>query len=167
MTEVQILNERQIRQKVRRLAIEIYERNLDESMIILAGINHNGIQFAHMLLEQLLKITDIPITVTRIRLNPAHPLEDEAQVEMPLSEIEGKCIIVVDDVANSGRTICYALKPLLRVLPKKIEVAVLVDRKHKSFPIRADYVGLSLATTLQENIDVRIREVEQVSVYLN
>ncbi|MBL7781855.1 MAG: phosphoribosyltransferase, partial [Saprospiraceae bacterium] len=78
-----------------------------------------------------------------------------------------KSIILVDDVANTGRTIFYAVQPLLAVVPRKVEVAVLVDRKHKSFPIKADYVGLSLATTLLENIDVRIREVERMEVNLS
>ncbi|MEL6989936.1 MAG: phosphoribosyltransferase family protein, partial [Bacteroidota bacterium] len=72
----------------------------------------------------------------------------------------------VDDVANTGRTIFYAFKPLFEILPKKIEVAVLVDRKHKSFPIKVDYVGLSLATTIQENIDVQILNTEDKAVYL-
>jgi pyrimidine operon attenuation protein/uracil phosphoribosyltransferase len=70
-------------------------------------------------------------------------------------------------VANTGRTIFYAVQPLLQVLPKKVEVAVLVDRQHKSFPIKADYVGLSLATTLLEDIDVQIRDVQEMAVYLN
>jgi pyrimidine operon attenuation protein/uracil phosphoribosyltransferase len=86
---------------------------------------------------------------------------------MPIKEVKNKVIILIDDVANTGRTIFYATKPLMEVMPKKIEVAVLVDRKHKSFPIRVDYVGLSLATTVKEHIDVQIRGVEEVAVYLN
>jgi pyrimidine operon attenuation protein / uracil phosphoribosyltransferase len=81
--------------------------------------------------------------------------------------VKDKVVILIDDVANTGRTIFYAIRPLLDVLPKKVEVAVLVDRKHKSFPIQPDYVGLSLATTLKENIDVQIRETADWSVYLN
>ena len=69
--------------------------------------------------------------------------------------------IIVDDVANTGRTIFYAFKPLLEVLPKKVEVAVLINREHKSFPIKVDYQGLSLATTVQENIEVNIKGKKQ------
>ena len=76
-------------------------------------------------------------------------------------------VVIVDDVANTGRTIFYACKPLLETLPKKIEVAVLVDRKHKSFPVKVDYVGLSLATTLKEDIDVQLSNSEADAVYLN
>ena len=81
--------------------------------------------------------------------------------------MKNKVIVIVDDVANTGRTIFYAVKPLLETLPKKVEVAVLIDRTHKSFPIRVDYCGLSLATTLLEDIDVKIRNVDAFSVELN
>ena len=164
---MKILSNKQIQQKVRRLAIEILENNLNEEEIILAGINNNGITFAKMLLEYLLNITDIPIILTRIRLNPAAPTSSDIVLEMPLKQVENKVIIIVDDVANTGRTLFYATKPLLTVLPKKIEMAVLVDRKHKSFPVKMNYVGLSLATTLKENIDVQIKEEDAFAVYLN
>lgn len=164
---MQILNERQIGQKVRRLAIQILENNYKEKEIILAGINNNGMHFADMLLQELLERTAIKITLTRIKLNPAKPLSEEILLEMPLKEVKNKVIILVDDVANTGRTIFYATKPLMDILPKKVEVAVLVDRQHKSFPIRVDYVGMSLATTVKEHIDVQIREVEELAVHIN
>ncbi|MEM9823754.1 MAG: phosphoribosyltransferase family protein, partial [Bacteroidota bacterium] len=100
-------------------------------------------------------------------LSPANPREKEIEIEMPLKQLVNKVIIIVDDVANTGRTIFYATKPLLTILPKKVEVAVLVDRKHKSFPIKVDYVGLSLATTMGENIDVKIKDPNEQVVYLN
>ncbi len=160
---MQILYQKQISQKIKRLAIEILEHNYDESEIIVAGINNNGLNFAQLIVNELLVLSNKTITLTQIRLNPANPIASEVQIEMPLEEINGKIIIVVDDVANTGRTIFYAIKPLLTILPKKIETAVLVDRKHKSFPIAITYCGLSLATTLQENIDVKLSES---SVYL-
>lgn len=164
---MKILNQRQIEQKIKRLAIEILENNYDEAEIILAGINNNGYNFAKMLMDQLTQLTGIQIIMTRIQLNPANPLSSEVQVEMPIEQMQDKVIILVDDVANTGRTIFYACKPIMQILPKKVEVAVLVDRKHKSFPIQVDYVGLSLATTLKENIDVQILEESEQAVYLN
>lgn len=166
---MKILDDRQIRQKIRRIAIEILERNFGEPEIILAGLNNNGVGFARFLLDELLPIAPagVKISLTRIRLNPANPVEYAPVVEMASGELRGKPVIIVDDVANTGRTIFYAVQPLLDVVPKKVEVAVLVDRKHKLFPIKADYVGLSLATTLLEDIDVRIRDVEEMAVYLN
>jgi pyrimidine operon attenuation protein/uracil phosphoribosyltransferase len=153
---MQILTQEQIRQKIKRLAIEILERNCEEPEIILAGINNNGMKFAELLLAELQPIAAIPLHLTRIRLNPADPLAQEVQVEMPLEQIDGKAVILIDDVANTGRTIFFAIKPLLAILPKKIEVAVLVDRTHKSFPVKVDYIGLSLATTLMDNIEVQL-----------
>ncbi|HMO40236.1 MAG TPA: phosphoribosyltransferase family protein [Saprospiraceae bacterium] len=164
---MKILNQRQIEQKIQRLAIEILENNYDAPEIILAGINNNGYGFAKLLHDALCAITKLPIVMTRIQLNPADPLSSEVQIDLPPEALAGKVVIIVDDVANTGRTIFYAFKPLLAVLPGKVEVAVLVDRKHKSFPIQVDYVGLSLATTLREDIDVQIRDVAEQAVFLN
>jgi len=164
---MKILNERQIAQKIKRLAIEILEHNFGEPELILAGINNNGMVFSELLMQELTKISNIPITVTRIKLNPANPIKSDIILEMPPEQVHNKVLIIVDDVANTGRTIFYAIKPILEVLPKKVEVAVLIDRSHKSFPIRVDYYGLSLSTTLKNNIDVQIREVAESAVFLN
>jgi len=164
---LKILDERQIKQKIKRLAIHILENNFNEKEIILAGINNNGMGFAKMIYRHLSRLSDIKITQTRIRLNPANPVKTEVEIDLPLKDIKNKVIIIVDDVANTGRTIFYAMKPLFEVLPKKVEVAVLVDRKHKSFPILVDYVGISLATTMRENIDVQIMKVKEKAVFLS
>lgn len=153
---MKILNEGQIRQKIRRLAIEILEKNTDAKEIILAGINNKGYEFAEYIKKEMVLFSEINIILTRIKLNPAAPLTQEVTVELPLAQLDKKTIIVVDDVANTGRTLFFAMKPLMGILPKKIEVAVLVDRMHKSFPIQVDYVGLSLSTTLEENIEVEL-----------
>jgi pyrimidine operon attenuation protein/uracil phosphoribosyltransferase len=165
---LKILTDRQIRQKIKRLAIEILERNFGAPEIILAGLNNNGLGFARLLVEDLLPLlpADMSVTLTRIRLNPANPLEYPPYIEIPAEQIEGKTIIIVDDVANTGRTIFYAIQPVLSVLPQKVEVAVLVDHTHKQFPVKADYIGLSLATTLRENIQVEILNTEEFSVFL-
>lgn len=164
---MKVLDKKQIQQKIKRLAIEILENNFGEEEIILAGINNNGMGFAKLLRKELTTLTDAAITLIQIKLNPANPVSDEVSISTPIAQLKGKTIIIVDDVANTGRTVFYAIKPLLQILPGKVEVAVLVDRKHKSFPIKVDYVGLSLATTLQENIDVRIGKGNAWSVYLN
>ena len=165
---MQILNDRQIRQKIKRIAIEILERNFGEPEVMLAGLNNNGLEFAQLLLAELtvLAPADMTVSLTQIRLNPANPVEYEPYIEMPAEQLRDKNVVIVDDVANTGRTIFYAVQPLLKVIPKKVEVAVLVDRKHKSFPIKTDYVGLSLATTLLDTIDVHIREAGNMAVYL-
>ncbi len=164
---MKILNEAQIKQKIKRLAIEILEQNYSASEIVLAGINNNGTYFAKLLDRSLKKITDIPCQLTKIRLNPADPLSNDITIDTPTDKLKHKVIIVVDDVANTGRTLFFAMLPLMNVLPGKIQVAVLVDRKHKSFPIQVDYVGLSLATTLKDNISVAIKDVKEMNVFLD
>ncbi len=164
---MKILDQSQIRQKIKRLAIEIVENNFDEKHLVLAGINNNGSGFAKLLEKELRKITEIPVQRVTIRLNPAAPLSTPIEIDTPVATLKGKVIIVVDDVANTGRTIFYACKPILDIIPRKLEVAVLVDRTHKTFPIHPKYIGVALATTLKEDIDARILSTEEWGVYLN
>jgi pyrimidine operon attenuation protein/uracil phosphoribosyltransferase len=155
---MEILNHHQIEQKVKRLAIEIMENNTEEHELIVAGVNRNGMLFAGMIVDELRKMATSPIQLTNIQINPANPIKDKISIEMDLEQLNGKPVLVVDDVANTGRTLFYACKPLLDILPKKLETAVLVDRTHKSFPIKVDYFGMSLATTLREHIEVVLDE---------
>ncbi|MEL7123236.1 MAG: phosphoribosyltransferase family protein [Bacteroidota bacterium] len=163
---MEILTEKQILQKTKRLAIELLEHNYNEEKLYLIGVNNNGAKFADMLVTELKRITAIKIIQSHIRLSPANPIDSPINLKIDKNELLGQTVVVVDDVANSGRTLFYACKPLLDTLPKKLETVVLVDRTHKSFPIKVDYVGMSLATTLLEDIDVRIRNVEEMSVHL-
>lgn len=164
---MKVLDHRTIIQKIKRLAIEILENNYDEAEIIIAGINNNGTTFAKLLLEELKRMDTTKIfTLSNIRLNPANPLENEITIALDNESIKDKVIIIVDDVANTGRTLFYACKPLFMVLPKKIETAVFIDRTHKSFPIKINYFGLSLSTTLKENIKVQLENSEDFAVYL-
>lgn len=163
---MKILNHRQIQQKIQRLAIEIMEHNIGEESIILAGINNNGLGFARMLLAELERHARLEVRLTQLRLNPANPLESPVAIGVPAEELLDQVVILVDDVANTGRTLFYAFQPLLLSLPKRVEVAVLVDRQHKFFPVKVDYMGISLATTLRENIDVHIMGVEEFAVHL-
>lgn len=164
---MQVLNDYQIKQKIQRLSYEVLENNLDEQEIILVGINNNGYGFAKLLFESLTAISDKKVILSKIKLNPAQPLDFPIETDLNEAELVNKSIIVIDDVANTGRTIFYAFKVFMNILVKKIEVAVLVDRKHKMFPIKVDYVGLSLATTMQENIKADLIKPTALSVTLN
>lgn len=164
---MKILNEKQIEQKIQRLAIEILENNYEEKELIMIGINNRGWEVAQRLRAKIEARGKTRVIMTRLRLSPAAPLDDPIELEMPAEDMAGKVVIIADDVANTGRTLFYAFRPLMNVLFKKVEIAVLVDRKHKSFPIKVDYVGLSLATTLRENIDVHILEGEEQAIFLN
>jgi pyrimidine operon attenuation protein / uracil phosphoribosyltransferase len=164
---VELLSAAQIRQKTERIAIQILERNYGVPELILIGINNNGMAFAARLHTALqARAPQMQVVLAQIRLNPAAPLSSDITLSLPSEAIANKPIIVIDDVANTGRTAYYALRPLLNVLCTKVEIAVLVDRKHKSFPAQPDYVGLSLATTLHENIEVRLGG-EDEGAYMN
>lgn len=166
---MKILEHHQIQQKIKRLAIQILERHYGEREIVLAGLNTKGLAFAERLLTELRALApeSMAFTLTRIRLNPANPLEYAPYIEMPAEDLRDKTIIVADDVANTGRTLFFAMKPLLNDVPRRIEVAVLVDRKHKSFPIQPDYVGLSLYTTMRDDIEVQLgADGQEAAVYL-
>ncbi len=162
---MEILNQAQTKSKIRRMAFQIAENHLNLDKTILLGINSNGYTLAKLIQDQISSIADQEPTLHRIKLSPADPLESEAIIE-PELKIKGKRIILIDDVANTGRTLFYALKPLMAAMPKSVELAVMIDRSHKSFPVRSDYVGLSLATTLRENISVNLQR-GKFSVHLD
>lgn len=162
-----ILDEKQIKQKINRMALEIAEHNYHMPNIILAGINNSGYGLAKFIGKSLKKYYQGQISLSHLHLNPANPTEHPITFDAPKSvELDNACIVIIDDVANTGRTIFYAFRPLMAALPAKVEVAVLVDRKHKRFPIQVDYVGMSLATTLQENIRVEILDTEHLEIHL-
>lgn len=151
MNKTYILDKQQIALKLERMALEIAERNTDASHIILAGVQPNGSIMTGQLAPTLRQYFQGTITEIAVSLNKKHP-EETLLSETP--DFEKVVVILVDDVANSGKTLTYALKPFLSHFPQKIQTCVLVDRTHKKFPVQADYVGLSLATTLQEFIEV-------------
>ncbi|HEY0433507.1 MAG TPA: phosphoribosyltransferase family protein, partial [Chitinophagaceae bacterium] len=137
-----VLDKEVAAKKLERMAYEIVESNLEEKSLILAGISGNGTAIAQIMRELLGKISTIQIDIVEITLDKRAP----GPVTLsPSIDVNGKVVIVVDDVVNSGKTLLYALKPLLDFQPKKIQTLVLVARSYRSFPIRPDYVGLSIS----------------------
>jgi pyrimidine operon attenuation protein/uracil phosphoribosyltransferase len=163
---MQILSEDQIKQKTKRLAIQILENNYGEKELYIMGINNNGMNFAKSIGMYMKRNSEVIIHYVNIRINAANPLETSVELDIDKEKLNDKVVIIVDDVANTGRTLFYAFKPLLDILAKRIEIAVLVDRKHKNYPVTPTYVGLSLATTIAENIEVRLKSVDEKSVHL-
>lgn len=147
-----LLNHQQIASKVTRLAMEILERNTDETELFIIGINNRGMELARRLLGDLRTISAAPIHLRQLTISPATPLQPGPVLEGKLEELAGKAVLLVDDVANTGRTLFYALKPLTEILPSKIEVAVLVDRRHKTWPVYVTYRGMDLSTTMGDNV---------------
>lgn len=164
-----ILNDKQIGQKLVRLAYEIIEQNTEVKQLYLAGINNNGYRFAQLLEDEIKKIDSCPFesTLIRVTLNPAKPVSEPIELDIDEKILKNKTVILIDDVANTGRTLFYAFRPFLNLLIKKMQVAVLVDRKHKAFPVQVDYVGLSLATTVQDNIDVNLEKKGRFNAQVN
>lgn len=149
-----ILSSEDILRKIKRMAIEIAEQNSTENEIVLLGIFDRGLIIAELIKDQL-KAENIHVEIGCIKLNKKNPLSESIELKID-SEINNKTIIIVDDVANSGLTLFYAMQPLMKKNIKKLQVAVLVDRQHKSFPITPDFVGLSISTTLQNMIHVEM-----------
>jgi pyrimidine operon attenuation protein/uracil phosphoribosyltransferase len=150
-------------QKLKRLAYEIAEHNADEKELVLAGIAGNGELLAAKLQDVLKTIMKVPVLLLTISINKKNPLDARFQEGTDLNE---KVVIVVDDVSNTGRTLLYALKPVLSFLPRKIQSLVLVERSHKLYAIQPDFVGLSLATTMQEHIVVEMKGKEIAGAFL-
>ncbi|HEX2532579.1 MAG TPA: phosphoribosyltransferase family protein [Chitinophagaceae bacterium] len=159
-----ILSAETARRKLRRMAFEIAERNDDCRELVIAGVSGNGIIVAQHLVRELQTIYPCTIDLVTIHLNKKQPLE--ARIEGGTG-FDGKTVIVVDDVADSGRTLLYAVKPFLSFQPKGIQTLVLVERSHKQFPVQSDYVGLSVATTLQEHISVETADGDITGAWLH
>ena len=158
-----ILNNIIAAKKLQRMAYEIAERNTEGTELILAGIKDNGYIIAQKIKLLLESIYIEKVSVIAVTLDKKNP--KEIQIDGAY-DINNKVLILVDDVANSGKTLTYVLKPFLEFYPEKIQTLVLVERTHKLFPITADYVGLSVATTLQEHIIVEVINGEISGAYL-
>lgn len=150
-TRSAILDAESIKRKIRRMALEVAEQNTGESDIVLAGIAGNGETVASCLSEELKKIAGLHTTLITVDMEKR--VRGEVTLR-PAVDLENKVVILADDVADTGRTLFYALKPFMAFSPKKIQTLVLVERSHKLFPVHTDYTGLSIATTLQEHIIV-------------
>lgn len=159
-----ILSSNDIRRRLRRMAIEVAEHNTGETSLIVAGVNGNGMVVARKLIGELEALLSLQITLVEIVLDKGAPLDVSVK---PDADFTGKNVLIVDDVANSGRTLLYAVKPFLQFQPKKIQTLVLVERSHKVFPVTSDFVGLSLSTTLQEHITVQTEGEEIKGAWLH
>jgi pyrimidine operon attenuation protein/uracil phosphoribosyltransferase len=158
-----ILNKEVAAKKLLRMAYEILENNIDEKNVILAGIPQNGSVIAENIQRILSGISSLKTEIISISLDKRHPKEVTLSKKLDLNN---QVVIIIDDVVSSGKTLLYALKPFLEYQPKKIQTLVLVERSYKNFPVRPDYVGLSLSTTLQEHIFVEVTGNEVIGAYL-
>ena len=159
-----ILTAEDINRKLRRMAFEIAERNADADVLIMAGVAGNGVVVAKNVIRHLKEILSCKIEFVTVTIDKNNPLKASLDPSLGLHD---KTVILVDDVANSGKVLLYSLKPFLSAQPKSIQTLVLVERSHKLFPVQTDYVGLSIATTLQEHIEVETNGEVVIGAWLH
>ncbi|MCF8258772.1 MAG: phosphoribosyltransferase [Flavobacteriales bacterium] len=160
----QILNATQMAQKIDRIAFEIFENHYLEEQIIIGGIAGNGYLLAEMIAAKLRELSKKDIRLVEVKVDKRNPLSTPPFITLEKEEAEDHVVILVDDVLNSGKTLIYGIRHLLQVRLKALRTAVLIDRDHKRFPVRADFVGLALSTTLQEHVTVELNG--DMGVYL-
>lgn len=160
MTKSKILNKAQIQQKLKRMAWQIYEANYQETEITLAGIKGNGFVIAERLTEIISEISEIKVHLTEVIINKKAPLKSPIELSLKDVHYANQVVVLVDDVLNSGRTMIYGVKHFLDIPVEKIYTCALVDRKHHRFPIRTDYSGMVLSTSIKDHVGVELGENE-------
>lgn len=157
-----ILTNTQIEHKIKRIAYQIYEANADRESVIVAGIAQNGFLLAKKIKKALEQISPLEIDTCEVIINKRNPL-NSVTTSLPPKKYENRSVVLVDDVLNSGTTLMYAVKHFLEVPLAQFNTAVLVNRNHKKYPVKADFKGLSLSTSLQEHIQVEITSKKMVA----
>lgn len=142
----------------------MYENNFKEKNIVIAGIDGQGYVLAKLLAKEVAAISPLEVTLVKVSLDKSAPQQGDVQLDCDIKDVKRKCIILVDDVLNTGRTLVYGLKPFLDTEIKKIETAVLVNRSHTLFPVYPEYTGYELSTTLKEHVEVILGK--ESAVYL-
>ena len=148
-----ILDQTRINHIIRRMAYQVYETNVNEKEVIIAGVKENGVIFANKLKQAIELIAPLKITLCEIHIHKKNPLQP---ITLPPTDIDfnQKSIVVADDVLHSGSTLIHSVKYFLNHNVKQIKTAVLIDRNHKRFPVKADFKGISLSTSINENVSV-------------
>lgn len=152
-----ILNHQEIQHKIKRISYQIFETFVDEKEVIIAGISKSGYVLAEKICAELKSISDLEVILCEVNINKQNP-QDKITTSIAVDDYKNKALILVDDVLNSGTTLIYGVKHFLEVPLSKFKTAVLVDRNHKKYPVKADFKGLSLSTSLQEHIQVVFEE---------
>jgi pyrimidine operon attenuation protein/uracil phosphoribosyltransferase len=161
-----ILTNQEIEHKIKRIAYQIYETFVDEEEIVIAGIAANGFTFAKKIALALETISPIKVSLCEVQINKQNP-QLPIHTSLSKEQYTNKGLILVDDVLNSGTTLIYAVRHFIDVPLKKFKTAVLVDRNHKKYPVKADFKGISLSTSLLEHVQVVFDENNDSYAYLS
>jgi pyrimidine operon attenuation protein/uracil phosphoribosyltransferase len=165
-TKTLVLSTDEVALKIQRVAWEIYERHLEAEKIVLVGIANSGFWFAQRLHAVLKTISDQEIVLVEMEIHKKDPFTNACRLSIDMASLKNQNVVLIDDVLNSGKVLMYGAKYLLDQPLKKLTTAVLVDRNHKRFPIKADVKGLSLSTSLNEHVEVAI-STDGAEVYLH
>ncbi len=161
-----ILTPLQIEQKIRRMAYEVYERNFTEKEIVIAGIVGEGYEFAKRLSAEISRISPMEVRLIELRFDVHAPKQSYIDFGNDEVVLEDHVVVVADVVLNTARTMTFSLQPFLQKGVRKLQVAVVVDRSHRLYPVSADYVGYSLSTTINEHVQVILSKPDQEGAYL-
>ena len=157
-----ILDNTQINQKIKRIAYQIYESNSSEKELIIAGIVGNGFTFSKKIASVLEEISTINVTLCEVIIDKKKPLQP-ITTSISVNDYKNKPLVLVDDVLNSGTTLIYGIKHFLEVPLKRFKTAVLVNRNHKKYPVKADFKGISLSTSIKEHVQVEFNETDAIA----
>ena len=165
--KAQLIEEEKFKRTIARLSHEIIERNQDLDNVILVGIKTRGVPFAERLAQSIESFENIAVTVDELDISLYRDDLTEISVYpevkgLPLKEnIVGKTVILCDDVIFTGRTARAAIDAVISCgRPKSIQLAVVIDRGHREFPIKPDFVGKNVPTALNEVVSVKFKETD-------
>lgn len=161
-----VLNDVQIKQKIDRITRQIIENNYTEKQLIIAGINGNGFSIAQKIHSIIQEIGSVPSLLSEIKIDKVNPTDETTSLTLASSDVKDSVVLLIDDVINSGMTMSYAFRYILELKPKSIQTAVLIDRKHRKFPIRSNYTGKELSTMLHERVEVSIEGNQMEAVLI-
>ena len=157
-----ILDHGRIQRIVERLAHQIMEEIHQETEVVLVGVYPNGNQLADRLKKHIENRISCQVWQAEIKLDKNNPLGNPIEINSTNTALKDKIVILADDVMNSGKTTAFAISKLLESGAKKIKTVVLVERNHKDFPIKADFVGYSLSTNLHDHVNVEFGQNDRV-----
>ncbi|MBI3143056.1 MAG: hypothetical protein HYZ16_09530 [Bacteroidetes bacterium] len=167
MLSKQILDNEKAGAILRRMSIEIWEKNFKAERIILVGIADKGFSLANTLADTLEQVgCSIPVLRWKLQMDKERPLDGPLEIRGELPPAPGDAVVVVDDVLYTGKTLMHAMLPFVHRGHATIQLAVLVFRDYLRYPIRPDFIGISLASTIMEHVEVRM-DAQCTEAYLN
>ena len=156
-----ILDNTDVENKIQRIGLQILEDNINRSRIILFGISNNGKLIGKKLIDHIAKISKLEIELIKVNIDNQSVLYNKK------FDIKNESVLIVGDVSHSGRTLQLVISDLIQYNPLKIKTSVIVNRDHALFPVKIDYSGISLSTSVNDHVDVIIDKKKGFKVYLS